>query len=287
VAEDTTTAGISEQYARELAVAARLAREAGEIAMGYRAGGELLVEMKPGDEPVTAADRAASDLIVAGLSETFTDDIIISEENADDLRRLDASRVWYIDPIDGTKDFIKGRDGFCVMIGMTHDYWPVVGVLYQPISKQLFAAAHGAGAWLIDGEGDDAQRRQIHCSKVADVGDIRLVASANNRTSKIDEVKSALGIDTEFNIGSVGLKLALIALGERELYVNPSSKCKVWDTCAPEVVLNEAGGKITNLYGEALPYDTENIARNTGLLATNDLVHDAVVNKMAPLFPRG
>ncbi len=277
------TTGISDIYADELAAAARLAREAGAVVMGYREGGELRVEMKPGDEPVTVADKAASDLIVAGLGEAFPDDIIISEENTDDLRRLEQSRVWYIDPIDGTKDFIKGREGFCVMIGMTVDHAPVVGVLYQPISEQLFVAATGAGAWLVE---PDGSRQAIHVSDVDDVGDIRLVASANNRTKVIDEVKSALGIDTELNIGSVGLKLALIALGERELYVNPSSKCKSWDTCAPEVILHEAGGRLTNLYGDALPYDDEKMTRNEGLLGTNGKVHDGVMAKMAPLFPR-
>lgn len=277
------TAGISADYGRELEVAAQLAREAGRVAMSYRDGGDLAVEMKPGDEPVTAADREAAELIVAGLAEAFPDDVIISEEHPDDLRRVTAHRVWYIDPIDGTKDFIRGRDGFCVMIGMTYDHAPVLGVLYAPVSGQLFVAAAGAGAWLIE---SDDQRRRIHCSTIDDPSAIRLVASRSNRTSKIDEVKSALGIDTELNIGSVGLKLGLIALGERDLYVNPSSHCKSWDTCAPEAVLLEAGGKLTNLQGNSLRYEDPKLVWDEGLVASNGTVHQAVLAKMAPLFPR-
>jgi len=277
------TAGLGGDYARELSVAAQLAAETGPLVMRYFHGDDLTVEMKPGDEPVTVADRAASELIVAGMSRAFADDVIISEENADDLRRLTAKRVWYIDPIDGTKAFIKHREGFCVMIGLTVDHTPVVGALYAPISRRLFVAARDCGAWLIT---EDGERQRMHASTIDDPRDIRLVASANNRTETIDQVKSALGINTELNIGSVGLKLALIALGERDLYVNPGSKCKSWDTCGPEIVLAEAGGKLTDVFGEPLRYDERDMVRSRGLIATNGRVHEAVVAKTAPLFPR-
>ncbi len=268
-------------FERELAVCRRLAREAGAIALSYRDGGELGVEMKPGDEPVTAADRAASELIVSGLAQAFPDDVIISEESADDLRRLTHPRVWYIDPIDGTKDFIRGRDGFSVMIGLAVDAVPVVGVLYQPVGDNLFWAAPGQGAWIVP---PDQEPRRLACSAVTEVSELRLVASRSHRSPKIDEVKSALGIESELNIGSVGLKLALIALAERDLYVNPASRCKTWDTCAPEALLREAGGRITDIAGNALRYDQENSLRADGLVATNGCAHDAVIASLAPLF---
>ena len=93
----------SNPFQREIDVASELAREGGLLALKYR-NGDLAVEMKPGDEPVTVADKASSALIVKGLEKAFPEDVIISEENADDLRRLKAERVWYVDPIDGTKD---------------------------------------------------------------------------------------------------------------------------------------------------------------------------------------
>src|SRR5262249_15142000 len=92
-------------FAREIAIASALARAAGALILRYR-DGDLRVELKDGDEPVTIADKNSSDLIVRGLRDEFPQDVVISEENADDLRRLRAHRVWYIDPIDGTKDFI-------------------------------------------------------------------------------------------------------------------------------------------------------------------------------------
>jgi 3'(2'), 5'-bisphosphate nucleotidase len=271
----------STPLSRELQVAERLAREAGDLVLRFR-GPDLDVEMKAGNEPVTEADRRASQLIVQGLAAAFPDDVHISEENADDLRRLDAPRVWYVDPIDGTKDFIRGNEGFAVMIGLTVAHRPVLGVVYEPVHDRLFRAA-GDEAWF---EVPAEPPRRLHVSSVIDPGELRLVASKSERTRKIDEVKSALGIRDELNVGSVGLKLCLIALAERDLYVNPSSNSKVWDTCAPEAILRAAGGRITNVHGEPLRYDLRDVRRRDGLVASNGLVHDEVIARLGPLFAR-
>src|SRR5690606_11163313 len=268
--------------AREVEVAERLAREAGDLTMKFH-GSKLEVERKEGNEPVTIADRQASDLIVRGLREAFPDDVIISEENADDLRRLSAERVWYIDPIDGTKDFIRGEDGFCVMIGLCLGHRPALGVICQPVHERVFSAAPGGGTWL---GAPDAPPRRVQVSDIAELASAQLVASKSHRDSTMDQVKSALGISNEMNIGSVGLKLGVIALGERDLYVNPSPKTSSWDTCAPEALLVEAGGTLTDLHGDPLRYDSREIHNTRGLLASNGRVHQAAVAKLAGLFPR-
>ncbi|MEZ4402788.1 MAG: inositol monophosphatase family protein [Kofleriaceae bacterium] len=272
-------------YPRELEVAAALAREAGALAVAIRDRGPaaLGVEHKAGDEPVTVADRAASDLIIAGLRRGFPDDVIVSEEAADDLDRLTARRVWYVDPIDGTKDFIRGSDGFAVMIGLCVDARPVVGVVYQPTRDRLVTADPAGGAWMRAG---DAPAVRLAVSTIADVGAIRLVASRSHRSPVIDDVKRRLGIEDELNIGSVGLKLALIALGERDLYVNPFPKCKAWDTCAPEAILVAAGGQLTDTVGDPVRYDEPDLARPRGLVASNGHVHAASLARLADLFPR-
>jgi 3'(2'), 5'-bisphosphate nucleotidase len=267
--------------ARELEVAERLARAAGDLILGLRSP-DIDVDLKAGDEPVTEADRSASRLILQGLVEAFPDDVHISEENADDLRRLQAERVWYVDPIDGTKDFIRGSEGFAVMIGLTVAHVPVLGVVYEPVHDRMFRAA-GDEAWF---QARAKPPRRLQVSTVSEPAEIRLVASKSNRTRKIDEVKSALGIRDELNVGSVGLKLCLIALAERDLYVNPSSHSKVWDTCAPEAILRAAGGRITDVHGQPLRYDLQDVHRRDGLVASNALVHDEVVARLAPLFAR-
>lgn len=273
------------ELAREIEVASALARRAGALVVEIRDRGPaaLGVERKAGDEPVTVADRAASELIVAGLTAAFPDDVIVSEESADDRRRLTAPRVWFVDPIDGTKDFIRGTEGFAVMIGLCVEARPVLGVVYQPTGGRLFAATPGAGAWV---ERPDGTRAALAVSTVDDPGAVRLVASASHRSPVIDEVKSALGIADELNIGSVGLKLALIALGERDLYVNPFPKCKAWDTCAPEAILTAAGGSLTDTRGEPIRYDELDLARPRGLVGSNRHVHAAALARLAALFPR-
>lgn len=267
-------------YHHEMSIAARLAREASALVMRYHQS-DLEVELKAHDEPVTIADKEASALIVSGLQEAFPGDVVISEENADDLRRLEAERVWYIDPIDGTRDFIRGSEGFTVMIGLAVNHQPVAGVVMQPVTGLLFAAA-GGRAWL---ETRDGESRPLQVSSVADPAEVRLVASKSHRTTKIDEVKSVLGIKSEHNIGSVGLKLALIAVGERDLYVNPSSNCKFWDTCAPEAILSAAGGKMTDVHGNPLRYDRKDTQLRHGLVASNGTIHDAVIERLRSVFP--
>lgn len=269
------------RYEREIRVVKQLARDAGALAVRYREGG-LDIDYKSGQEPVTQADHAASELILAGLRDAFPDDVHISEENADNPTRLTARRVWYIDPIDGTKDFMRGLEGFSVMIGLTIEHKPVLGVVYQPVGERSFWSDGQHAYW----EAPEIERTRLTVSDVHQAENIRLVASKSHRSEKLDQVKSALGIGNEFNIGSVGLKLCLLALGERDLYVNPSSKCKSWDTCAPEAILSAAGGMMTDVHGDRLRYDELDIRRSNGLVASNGHVHAQVIDRMARLFPR-
>lgn len=259
------------ELAQELEVALELARRAGEEVLRLR-GGELGVEMKPGDEPVTVADKLASDLIVAGLTARFPGDPVISEEAP--VTRLVPERMWLVDPIDGTKDFIRGSDGFSVMIGLVVAGRPALGVVHQPaVPRTFWATADGA---FVDG-------RPLAVSAIAGAAEARLVASASHRTADIDRVKQTLGIADEQNVGSVGVKLCLIAMGARDLYVNPSAKTKAWDTCAPEAILTRAGGRLTDLFGTPVDYARE-LRQVRGLVGSNGRVHDEVVAKLAPLF---
>lgn len=268
---------------RELEAARRLARQAGAHARALQATG-LRVDLKAGDEPVTAADREASAMIVDGLSAAFPDDAILSEEAVDerDRSRLTRPRVWMIDPIDGTKDFIRGEGGFATMIGLVVGTEVALGVVYQPALGRTYWAVRGEGAWL-DGEGG-APATRLHVSSVNDLASLRMVASKSHRDETIDRVREVLGITDELNVGSVGLKLTLIARGERDIYVNPQGKSKLWDACAPQIILTEAGGRLTDALGNAIDYRAPELGLTRGLIATNGLLHDAVVARLASLF---
>jgi len=265
-------------YDRELARAIELARIAGAEAARMQRG-ELQVEMKPGDEPVTVADRRASEIIVAGLANSFPLDPIISEELAPAPGALGAPRFWLVDPIDGTKDFIRGEDGYSVMIGLVCDGVPTVGVVYQPVIDRLFYGTPAGAAMVHQG-----QTQPLTVSDIAEASGVRLVASKSHRSRELDRVKGELGITNELNIGSVGVKLCVIAAGMRDLYVNPAAKTKAWDTAAPEAILVPAGGRLSDLFGNPLDY-TKELAHHHGLVASNGRVHDEVIGKLAPLFP--
>jgi 3'(2'), 5'-bisphosphate nucleotidase len=267
----------------ELVAAIELARAAGDLVMKFR-GGDLGVELKPGDEPVTLADKGASELIVEGLHARFPADAVISEELAlvdGELAGALPGRMWLVDPIDGTKDFIRGSEGFSVMIGIAIAGVPVLGVVHQPAvgasGRTFFATADGGAHVIIDGA-----VQPLSVSTVAAASEARLVASASHRSPDLDRVKQTLGIDNEQNVGSVGVKLCLIAMGVRDLYVNPAAKTKIWDTCAPEAILARAGGRLTDLFGT--PVDYAELRQTRGLVASNGVVHDEVTGKLGPMF---
>ena len=265
---------------RELELATRLAREAGALIRRLHATG-LTVDRKAGNEPVTQADRDANALIVAGLRAAFPDYGILSEEAPDDGSRLVKERVWMIDPLDGTKDFIRGESGFATMIGLLDGERPALGVVYQPVGDRLYYATRGQGAFVVEGQGAP-QRLQV--SDVSDPAQIRMVASKSHRDEMIDKVRAELGISDELNVGSVGLKLGLIARGERDLYVNPAGHSKLWDACGPEAILVEAGGRLSDTFGGLLPYRGPELGNTRGLIASNGRLHDQVVSRLRVLF---
>jgi 3'(2'), 5'-bisphosphate nucleotidase len=128
---------------------------------------------------------------------------------------------------------------------------------------------------------------RIHVSDVREPAQIRMVASKSHRTEAIDRVRAALGISDELNVGSVGLKLGLIAEGVRDLYVNPAGHSKLWDACGPEAILVEAGGRLSDLRGQPLDYRGAELGNTRGLIASNGVLHDEVVARLGTLFPGG
>lgn len=268
----------------ELARACAVAREAGALVLPYLSAGAagLGIEMKEAGEPVTAADRAASALCLARLGAAFPGDGLLSEEQPE-AGLAAGRRCWLIDPIDGTKDFIAGRPGFSVMIGLLCDGQPVLGVVYQPLGDVLYSAAAGQGAYR-SVAGGTPQRLQV--SQVAELTEARLVSSASHPARLVADLRQRAGIRDEMNIGSVGIKISLIAAAERDLYVNPWGRSKLWDTCAPEAILREAGGRLSDIHGDPLSYAGPGLGHRRGLLASNGLLHEPALERLRPLLRR-
>ena len=269
-------------YARELAVAEAVALEAARLVRGYH-GTDVAVDRKAGNEPVTEADRAANTLIVDRLRAAFPGDAILSEEIPDDGARMGHARVWMVDPIDGTSDFIAGDTGFVVMIGLAVDGRPHVGAVAHPLTSLVYSGVVGVGAWRIDPGG---ARTPLHTSSLAGPPGIRLVASKTHRTPRVDAVKRALGITDEVNVGSVGLKIGMVSEATRDLYVYTGGRTKIWDTCGPEAILHGAGGRMTDLDGQPLVYDRAELYNRRGIVASNGPLHDFVIETLAPFVPK-
>ena len=271
-------------YQRELAVAIELSQAAGAVLLDHYHS-PFLVEQKVNAldelEEVTAADREANELIVGRLRREFPNDGILAEESSDSEHRLVKERVWLIDPMDGTKNFIVHDDDFAVQIGLAVRGESVAGVVYQPARELLYYAQRGGGAWN-QRHGGKAERMRV--SERRDPREMVLASSRSHRSPRMEQVVSAFEFKDEMRRGSVGVKIGLIAERFADLYIHLSPSTKQWDTCAPEIILEEAGGRLTDLFGRSLPYNGIRIDNRNGVVATNGVAHAKVIEKLRPLL---
>ena len=269
---------------KELDAAIALARKAGEKILEFYAL-EIIAEEKLGAdnffEPVTIADRTASKIIVENLQEIFPTDGILSEEEIDPPERLDRVRVWMIDPIDGTKGFIKKDGDFAVQIGLTENGMSTLGVVYLPAENVLYYACKDAGAFVVEREKPPVRLR---VSDETNFTKMNLAISRNHHSPKMNRVIEDFGIKQEIQRGSVGLKVGLIARQICDLYIHLSPRTKFWDTCAPQIILEEAGGKMTDIFGAPFVYNLSDVQNHNGVLASNGIVHEEVVLRLKPLL---
>ncbi|WP_045233339.1 3'(2'),5'-bisphosphate nucleotidase CysQ family protein [Deinococcus pimensis] len=225
---------------RELDVATRLARQAGELLLEHVRRG-FAVEEKTPDDPVTIADREASELIVAGLRAAFPDDGILSEEEADSAERLGRRRVWIVDPIDGTREFVSGTGDYVVSIGLAVDHEPVLGAVYAPARDVMYAGYVGAGVTR-NGEPAGFSARPV--------AEAIVTVSDTEHTRELH----AYDLPNLNPSGSIAYKLARIAAGEADatFTINPRSE---WDIAAGHALVRAAGGDYTTRDGARIAYN--------------------------------
>jgi 3'(2'), 5'-bisphosphate nucleotidase len=260
----------------EMDFAARLAREAATIVNTFYVGSSE-VRYKSGDEPVTEADRSANQHILARIRARFPDDGLLSEESKDDLARLNKERVWIIDPMDGTKEFIARNGEFSVMIGLAIGGRPMLGVVMQPPSDLLYVGAVGHGAFLYEHN----ERVPLNVSDCTEAANMIMVSSRSHRQQIVDRIRATLHITRERVSGSVGLKVGFITRQLSDLYIHPSPGCKEWDLCAPQALLEAAGGRMTDCWGNPLRYNKRDVRAHNGLVASNGVIHDEIIGVVA------
>jgi 3'(2'), 5'-bisphosphate nucleotidase len=258
--------------ADELALAIKLAREAGEIVKTFYQVSPN-IRWKDPTEPVTEADRAVNAYLVKQLGQARPEDGLLAEESKDDPARLSKRRVWIIDPLDGTMEFIAHNGEFCIMIGLAEDHVPIVGVVYQPIDDVLYAAAQGSGAFVEE----FGERMPLRVSKEVNPKRLRMVVSRSHRAPLVNEIIARAGIQKVRSVGSVGLKVGLIARRRADCYVHPNPGTKEWDTCAADIILREAGGKMTDCWNRPLLYNQVDVVRRFGVAASNGVAHSHIL----------
>ncbi len=268
---------LTSDYQHELETASRLAREAGEVILKVYAT-DFSVSSKGKAGPVTEADLQASQLIVDGLRKEFPGDGVVSEEDAASHVRHEG-RVWYVDPLDGTKEFVSRNGEFSVMIGLAIDGQASVGVVYRPVTGSLYSGTAKREAWLEE----DGQRTRLSVSSTTDPGSLRLALSRSHRHPLLTELRTRLGIAQEIPCGSVGLKIGLVADRQADLYLDPSPYTSAWDTCGPEAILSGAGGRMTDLAGAPIVYGRAEMRNMKGLLGSNGACHDLVLRAIRPI----
>ena len=270
---------------KELKTAIELAAKAGVSILDFYAL-EIIAEEKFGadnfSEPVTVADRTASKIIVEGLARSFPEDGILSEEEDDVVEiRSSRSRVWMIDPIDGTWGFIKKDGDFGVQIGLTVGSEVVLGVVFLPVQNTLYYAAKGEGAFLVKG---DEKPKRVQVSGKTNFTEMNLATSRNHRSPRMNQIIEDFGIKQEIQRGSVGLKVGLVTEQICDLYIHLSPRTKFWDTCAPQIILEEAGGRMTDLFGFPINYNLSDVQNHNGVLASNGVSHEEAVINLKPLL---
>jgi 3'(2'), 5'-bisphosphate nucleotidase len=256
----------------ELEKAKDLAVRAGAILLDHYAHPPK-VAWKGLNDPVTDADRAASDFLIGELTRHFPGDGVVSEEMADSEARLARSRVWMVDPMDGTKEFIARRDEFAVMVGLAVNGRSSLGVVYQPVSRKLYYAAEGHGAWRLF----EGQEVGLNVSSESDPAKLVLAVSRSHPSRRVERIRRQFGIEQTLPSGSMGLKVCLICEKRAHLYLHMTAHTFQWDTCAPEAILTEAGGRLTDLDGNALVYNSKDLRNAHGVIASNGVLHDQVV----------
>ena len=243
----------------------KIARQAGkQILAVYETDFE--VRTKADASPLTAADLAAHDTIVAGLKKLTPGWPVLSEESAEIAfeTRSRWSRYWLVDPLDGTREFVKRNGEFTVNIALIDDHCPVLGVVHVPVSGRDYYASRQSGAWRQDsGEEPVSIQASPRCSRP-----VRVVGSKSHRGSSLDAFLERLG---EYHLVPMGssLKICLIADGSADIYprLGPTSE---WDTAAAQAVVEIAGGKMTNIDGEAIQYNRKADLLNPFFLVFGD-----------------
>jgi 3'(2'), 5'-bisphosphate nucleotidase len=230
---------------------AALSQEAGKaILQHYQDTEAARLTDKSDGSPLTAADLAAHETIVAGLRRFAPEILVISEENKDNPPVTPGTPFWLVDPLDGTREFINRNGEFTVNIALIRDDEPVLAAVHAPVLGTTYLGQVGVGAWRIK---DGGAPQPIRVSPVQ--GELRVVASRSHRDEKTDALLRRLPPNRVVSAGS-SLKFCLVAEGSADFYPRLGTTME-WDTAAAQCVLESAGGRVVQCDGSPLQYNKD------------------------------
>jgi 3'(2'), 5'-bisphosphate nucleotidase len=269
------------KYEHELKAAMDAARRASARIMELYAA-FVAIPDAPADIS-TQADRDAQEIILQTLRITYPDDAYQAEEATPtlDACRRTGPRVWVIDPIDGTRGFAQKVGQFSVMIALVSDGVPVVGVVWEPALNRRTYATAGSGCFCLDGAAEAAGACRVTATAALEKATL---VQSHSKPERPSAQVVALSPGKVVETHSAGVKLARVARGEADLYVNHYPSFNDWDIAAGHVLVTEAGGKVSGMKGQAIAYGNGVGGQRSGLIASNGVLHDAAVARLRDLF---
>jgi len=265
---------IDRHRAAEAALAA--AQEAAELVMRVY-GAPFDVEYKEKDDPVTIADREANSLLCDRLARAFPGVPVVAEESDPIAYQgfRSARECWFVDPLDGTREFVAKNGEFAVMVGLAEQGRATLGVIVAPAWRRTFVGLTGEGAWEVRADGS---REPIRVSSRTSLAGASIVVSRSRPPVQLTSQLASLGARETVAHGSSGLKGALVATGKHDAYLQPGPAGMRWDACATEALVRAAGGECTDANGTPFDYSSSDLLNSLGLVATNGLLHGAMLD---------
>jgi 3'(2'), 5'-bisphosphate nucleotidase len=263
-------------FERELAAALDAAHKAGQhILTAYK---DFVAIPNARADITTHVDHESQELILTHLHFVFPGDALCAEETTPALQGVPQTgpRLWIVDPIDGTRGFAKKNGEFSVMIGFVADGAIAVGVVLEPATSRLTYATVGGGCWRRDGDAAPV------CCRVTDTNELKsaTLTQSHSKPGVRSDPEIALAPARVVEKYSAGLKLALVARAEADVYVNTYQAFHDWDICAGHLLVEEAGGKVSGLRGQTLRYGIEGAWQRHGLIATNGRLHEPALERL-------
>lgn len=265
------------QYERELKVALEAADLASRLILDHYKN--LVVIPDAPASITTDTDRQSQETILRHVHAAFPEDALLAEEATPTAAGAarNGPRLWIIDPIDGTRGFARKNGEFSVMIAFVQDGKVAIGVVAEPAKTRCTYAGLGGGCWIQDGTGS-AERVSVTATSLLSEA---TVTQSHAKKGPPSKELAALGPRKVMETYSAGVKLAQVARGEADIYLNTYDACHDWDIAAGHLLVDEAGGRVTNLVGAPPRYGLPGSRQAHGLLASNGVLHQRALEAIA------